>query len=194
MNFKSQIQEYLKHEVEVIGRLDVDAINSAMNLLLEAYNAEKTIFIFGNGGSSATASHFAGDFNKGVSENLEKKFKFVCLNDNLPTLMAIANDIGFEEIFRSQLKGYLKSGDIVIAISGSGNSANIINAVLYAKEKGNKVIGITGYGGGKLREMADIQLHAPVNSMQIAEDVHMIFDHMMMSIFCKMMTGKDHFS
>jgi D-sedoheptulose 7-phosphate isomerase len=130
MNFKARIQEYLKEETEAIAKLDIDAIDAAMNLLLEAYEAGKTIFIFGNGGSSATASHYVCDFNKGVSERLEKKFNFVCLNDNLPTLMAVANDIGFEEVFRFQLRGRIKPGDVVVAISGSGNSANVLNAAL----------------------------------------------------------------
>jgi D-sedoheptulose 7-phosphate isomerase len=108
--------------------------------------------------------------------------------------MAIANDIGYEEVFRFHLKGRLKRYDVVIAISGSGNSANILNAVDYAKKCGNKIIGLTGFQGGKLRELADISLHVPVNSMQITEDVHMVFDHMMMSILLKTMSGINHIS
>jgi D-sedoheptulose 7-phosphate isomerase len=194
LDYTAQIREYLKKEVEVIGMLDIDAINIAMNLLLDVFDAEKTIYIFGNGGSSATASHYTNDFNKGISEYTKKKFNFICLNDNVPTVMAIANDISFEEVFRFQLIGHLKPGDIVIAISGSGSSPNVVNAVKYAKERGNKSIGITGYGGGKLRNLVDIELNVPVNSMQIAEDVHMIFDHLMMSVFCKAMAERDHLS
>lgn len=192
MDYKGMITEYLKHEIETIEKLDVDAINDALNLLEETFEKEKMIYIFGNGGSSATASHYQNDFNKGVSEYTDKKFRFICLNDNVATVMAIANDIGFEEVFRFQLKGKLQEGDIVIAISGSGNSPNVINAVEYAKEQGNKIIGITGFGGGKLKTLSDVSLHAPVNSMQITEDVHMIFDHLMMSIFYKTMCGIDH--
>ena len=176
----------------MLESLDVAAINDTLNLLEQTFEAEKMIYIFGNGGSSATASHFQNDFNKGVSEHTDKKFRFLCLNDNVSTMMAIANDIGFDEVFRFQLQGRLSEGDIVIAISGSGNSRNVINAVEYAKENGNKVVGLTGFGGGRLSEIADISLHAPVNSMQITEDIHMIFDHLMMSIFYKSMCGIDH--
>lgn len=192
MNYVQQIKDYIKLEIEVLQNLDIEAINDAMNLIMEAYDAKKKIYICGNGGSSATASHFQNDFNKGISEYVENKFNFHCLNDNIATLMAIANDIGFEEVFRFQLTNHLEDGDILIAISGSGNSRNVLNAVEYAKSQGNKVIGMTGYSGGKLREMCDISMHVDINSMQITEDVHMIFDHMMMSIFYKTLCGKDH--
>lgn len=192
MDYKQQITDYIKLEQEVLSELDVDAINDVMNLFDETMQKEKMIYIFGNGGSSATASHYQNDFNKGISEYTEKKFRFSCLNDNVATLMAIANDIGFEEVFRFQLKGRLQKDDIVVAISGSGNSQNVINAVEYAKEQGNKVVGITGFDGGKLKVLSDYSLHVPVNSMQVVEDIHMIFDHLIMSIFYKTMCGKDH--
>ncbi len=192
IDYLQEINQYLKYEIETIQALNVEEINQALNLLREAFERESTIYIFGNGGSSATASHYQNDFNKGVSEHTEKKFNFLCLNDNVATVMAVANDIGFEEVFRFQLKGHLKSGDVVIAISGSGNSKNVINAVEYAKEQGSAIIGITGYNGGKLKPLADVSLHAPVNSMQITEDIHMIFDHLMMSVFYKTMAGIDH--
>ncbi|VDG69858.1 phosphoheptose isomerase [Clostridium carnis] len=192
MDYRSAIKTYLETEIEVINNLDVDSINEAMNAIMEAYEAKKRIYIFGNGGSSATASHYQNDFNKGISEYVENKFKFQCLNDNIATLMAIANDIGFEEVFRFQLKNNLEEGDIIIAISGSGNSKNVINAVDYAKSQGNKIIGLTGFDGGKLKEMSDISLHAPINSMQITEDIHMIFDHLIMSIFYGTLCGKNH--
>ena len=192
MDYRQKISEYLELEREVLKKLDIDAINAAMNLIMEAYTAKKKIYIFGNGGSSATASHYQNDFNKGLSEYVDTKFNFTCLNDNVATLMAIANDIGFEEVFRFQLRNKLEPGDIVIAISGSGNSQNVILAVEYAKEHGNQVIGMTGYNGGKLKELADISLHVDINSMQITEDVHMIFDHLIMSIFYGTLCGKEH--
>ena len=175
-----------------MAKLDVEQINHALNLLQETLEKEGNIYIFGNGGSAATASHFVNDFNKGISEYTAKKFRFTCLNDNVSTLMAIANDIGYEEVFRFQLRGKLKENDIVIGISGSGNSPNVINAVEYARECGNKVIGLTGFSGGKLKELCDINLHVDINSMQVTEDVHMFFDHLMMSIFYKTMCGIDH--
>lgn len=192
MDYSVYIKEYINHEIAVLGKLDVESISEALNLLIDALNSEHTIFIFGNGGSAATASHFQNDFNKGVSEYLDKKFRFCCLNDNVPTIMAIANDIGYDEIFRFQLKGRIQKRDVVIAISGSGNSKNVIYAAEYAKNCGATVIGLTGYDGGVLKSLSDVSLHADVNSMQITEDIHMMLDHLMMSILYKTLCGKEH--
>lgn len=191
-DYISEINTYLEHEINTLKALDVNEINAALNLLLETFENGNTVFVFGNGGSSATASHFQNDFNKGVSEHTEKKFNFQCLNDNVATVMAVANDIGFDEVFRFQLIGHMRPGDVALAISGSGNSRNVINAVEYAKEQGAKVIGLTGFGGGKLKELSDVSMHVPVNSMQITEDIHMVFDHLMMSIFYRSLAGIEH--
>lgn len=191
-DYREQICRYIRNEIAVLNLLDVDAINDALVLLADCLEKERNIYIFGNGGSSATASHFQNDFNKGVSEHTEKKFRFNCLNDNVATMMAVANDIGFEEVFRFQLQGKLKSTDVIMAISGSGNSKNVLNAVTYAKEQGCTVIGLTGFDGGRLRALSDISLHVPVKSMQITEDLHMVFDHLMMSVFYKTMCGIEH--
>lgn len=189
MNYSKDILEYIEAEKRVLDSLDVQSIDEAMQLIQTAYNNEKSIYIFGNGGSSSTASHYQNDFNKGLSEKLERKFRFVCLNNDLPTIMAIANDIAFDEVFRYQLKGHIQPGDLVIAISGSGNSANIMKAVAYAKQQGNKVIGLCGYSGGKLKEMSDVAVHVNIDNMQLTEDIHMMLDHLMMSVFQKHMHG-----
>ena len=191
-DYSEAIKEYIALEKSTLDKLNILDINDAMNLIMQTYEGKHNIYIFGNGGSSATASHFQNDFNKGISEYVENKFRFQCLNDNVATIMAIANDIGFEEVFRFQLRNKLEDGDIIIAISGSGNSRNIINAVEYAKEMGNKIIGLTGYEGGKLKEMSDISLHADVMSMQVTEDIHMIFDHLIMGILYQTICGKKH--
>ena len=192
MNYTNDIRDYLALEIEILKKLDVEQINAALNLLDETRQKKGRIYICGNGGSAATASHFQNDFNKGVSEYIDVPFRFHCLNDNVATLMAIANDIGYEEVFRFQLRNNLEENDVLVAISGSGNSHNVIRAVEYAKEHGSKIIGLTGFSGGKLKELSDISLHAPVNSMQVTEDIHMIFDHLMMSIFYKYLCGKEH--
>ena len=183
MNFKKAIKEYYTREIRVIENLNLDEINDAMDAINKAYEKEGTIYVCGNGGSASTASHMQNDFNKGISEYVEKKFNFYCLNDNVATVMAVANDIGYEEIFRFQLLNKIKKDDLFIGISGSGNSKNVLNAAEYAKEQGIPVIGITGYNGGKLHELADYNMHVNENDMQIAEDLHMTFDHMMMKIF-----------
>ena len=138
---------------------------------------------------ASTASHMQNDFNKGISEYVEQKFNFYCLNDNVATMMAVANDISYEEIFRFQLKNRIKKDDIILCISGSGNSKNVLNAADYAKSCGAKVIGITGYSGGKLKDIADYSMHVAENDMQIVEDIHMTFDHMMMKIFYNLLVN-----
>lgn len=194
VNFKDAIKEYYEREIRVINNLDLDEINEAMNAIYETYKNQGTIYICGNGGSASTASHFQNDFNKGISEYVDNKFRFYCLNDNVATLMAIANDIGYEEVFRFQITNKITDKDLFIGISGSGNSKNVLNAAEYAKENGAKVIGITGYTGGKLKELADYRMHVDECDMQIDEDLHMTFDHMMMKIFynllvCDKLTG-----
>ena len=191
MDFIKEINDYYEREKKAIDALDRDELNAAMNALLNAYERGATVYVFGNGGSSATASHMVCDFNKGTCFELEKKFKFVCLNDNVPIMMAISNDYSFEHIFEYQLKDRLTSNDLVLAISGSGNSKNVVLAVEYAKKVGAEVIAMTGYSGGKIRKMADYYLHAPIEDMQITEDLHMSFDHMIMQIFWKYLAAKN---
>lgn len=191
-DYKRAIAAYIDREAEILKKIDVESLNQALNLLEEAFEKERTIYIFGNGGSAATASHYQNDFNKGVSEHTAKKFRFQCLNDNVATMMAIANDISYDDIFSFQLKGRLQPGDLAFAISGSGNSRNVLKAVEYAKLQGNKVIGATGYDGGKLKQLSDVSLHVPIKSMQITEDLHMVFDHLMMAVFYESMCGIAH--
>lgn len=184
-DFTDNIKDYFQKEIEIIKRVDIKELNKAMNAINDALDRKATIYTMGNGGSAATASHMVCDFNKGISSEIGKRFHMICLNDNVPTLMAIANDLSYDDIFSFQLQGALKKDDLVIAISGSGNSKNIIKAVNYAKKQGAIVIGLTGYSGGKLKEVADYSMHVPIDDMQIAEDLHMIFDHVMMRVFCK---------
>ena len=192
MSYQSDIKAYIELEKSILDKLDTDAIDEAIEALVNTLETESTVHIFGNGGSAVTASHFQNDFNKGLSECMDRKFRFNCLSDNIATVTAISNDIGYEEVYREQLKGRLKKDDIVFAISGSGNSKNIINAVQYAKEQGVKVIGMTGYTGGRLKELSDISIHVPVMSMQVAEDIHMVMDHLMMAVLYDRLCGVKH--
>lgn len=192
MDYTEQIKDYLELEKQTLDALSTAELNSVLNEVIAAYERQGTIYIFGNGGSASTASHFANDFNKGISEYTENKFRFVCLNDNIATVLAIANDISFEEIYRFQLRGRLRPDDLVIGISGSGNSKNVTNAVGYAKECGVRTIGVTGFDGGVLRGLADVSFHVPIHNMQITEDIHMILDHLMMSVIYRVWNIKAH--
>ena len=165
VDFKKAISEYYEREINIIKNLNLDELNESMNAILDTYNNGGTIYVCGNGGSASTASHMQNDFNKGISEYTEKKFNFYCLNDNVSTMMAVANDIGYEEVFRFPLRGKIKSNDLFV--------------------------GITGYKGGKLKELADYKMHVDECDMQIDEDIHMTFDHMMMKIFYNYLTKNE---
>lgn len=184
MDYRNKLKRYLEEEIRTIQSLNLNDINTVMNVFEDARNSGKNIFICGNGGSAATASHFASDFNKGVSEDLEIKYNFECLNDNVPMMMAIANDIGYDEVFRIPLKNKMKPEDIFVGISGSGNSINVIKGMEYAKSIGGVTIAFVGYNGGKLKEIADYCIHININNMQITEDIHMVMDHLMMYTLC----------
>lgn len=185
MAVPADVDDYLKRLSETVMNIDKESLNEAIRTLLDTRDRDGTIYIFGNGGSAATASHCVCDFNKGISLKLDKKFNFVCLSDNTATVTAIANDIGYDEIYRIQLKDRLKKNDLIFAISGSGNSKNIINAVEYAREQGVKVISLTGYDGGKLLGLSDCPIHIKVNDMQIAEDAHMMVCHLIASVIAR---------
>jgi len=170
--YKTDIKQYLRAVNETLSKVNVDTIDAFVGLLLDAYHNERNIYIFGNGGSSATASHFCGDMVKGLSYGLEKRFRAICLNDNLPALMAIANDSSYDDIFVEQLKNFLRKDDLVIGISGSGNSANVVKALEYANKTGAKSVAICGFKGGKIKDLAHLSIHAEINDMEVSEDIH----------------------
>ena len=181
-DYTQDIAAYFQRLKSTVDRLSLTDINQVMSVLEQAREAGRMIFIMGNGGSAATASHYVCDFNKGVSLNQEKKYKFLCLNDNLPSMMAYANDLSYDGIFVNALNTYFQPGDVVIGISGSGNSTNVLRAIEYANRHGGITIGLSGYDGGKLKQMARYNIHVPADDMQITEDLHMVLDHCMMKI------------
>lgn len=185
MNYIHEISAYFEREKATLDAISKEDLNALMNLLVDAKDAGKTIFIMGNGGSAATASHYVCDFNKGISYGKEKMFKFICLNDNIPTLMAYANDLSYADVFVGPLKNFMHAGDIVIGISGSGNSENVVRAIQYANENGGVTVGLTGYSGGRIKQLSKYNVHVPIDDMQITEDLHMVLDHCMMKILCK---------
>lgn len=175
---KELIKNYINEVKSVLDKLDVNEIETFIKVLLKARDNDNTIFIMGNGGSAATASHFAGDFSKNVNYKKDKKFKIICLNDNIPVMMAYANDCGYENIFVEQLKNQFESGDVVIGLSGSGNSKNILKAIEFANQNNGITIGITGYDGGQLKKNTNYSVNTNIDDMQISEDVHLILNHL----------------
>jgi D-sedoheptulose 7-phosphate isomerase len=170
---------YKKTIIDVIDTLNDEEIGKFIDMLIEAYENDKFIFVIGNGGSAANASHLAQDLAKGTrhSKEQKKRIKALSLTDNTPFLTAQGNDEGYDSIFEQQLRTFSAPGDYLIAISGSGNSPNIINAIEWANNNGIKTIGITGYNGGKLRKMASHTVHVPLNEMCTAESIHSIIFH-----------------
>ena len=176
------INNYISELKETLDNLDRKEITQLAEILENSRQNGNKVFIFGNGGSGSTASHFACDINKGVAFGKEKRHRIIALTDNIPTMLAYSNDLSYDDVFVEQLKNFIEPGDVVIGISGSGNSKNVIKAIEFANEQRNITIGITGYEGGRLRQLATLSVNANRNDMQISEDVHMILVHLMMKM------------
>ena len=175
---------YLQKLKRVLDTLETDQIDRAVGLIADAWQAGRQVITLGNGGSSMTALHFITDWNKSVFMASGKPFRGRSLVDNMGLVMAYGNDISFQDIFREQLKNLLEPGDLVIAISGSGNSENVIRAVEYANQNGGVTLGLCGYSGGRLKQIAHHHVWAAVDDMQLSEDVHAIFGHIVMQALC----------
>jgi D-sedoheptulose 7-phosphate isomerase len=180
----SSAPSYFKVFEQVIARLPHSMIEQAAEELLVAYEQNRTIFLFGNGGSAALASHFACDLGKGTITGGEpqKRFRVLALTDNLPLLTAWANDSSYEDVFAQQLQNFVEPGDIVFAISGSGNSANVLRALEVARKAGAFNIGLTGYRGGKMKNLCNLCIVIPSENMQIIEDLHLSVSHAIFSV------------
>ncbi len=185
MKIESFVNSYKDRLMGLIEIIDENLVKEIIEKLDKAEKNNATIFILGNGGSAATASHMVNDLGVGLKRRKIKNLKVQSLADNTPVCTAIANDIGYENIFYMQLKEMLKKEDVVIAISCSGNSPNIVKAVSYAKEIGSCIIGLTGFDGGELKKISDINFHVdtPSASYGLVEDVHMILDHIIYSYY-----------
>jgi D-sedoheptulose 7-phosphate isomerase len=170
-------REYLSAVQDVLERVDHAVIDQMAEAVWRGYEARKTLFLFGNGGSAALASHFACDIGKGTIAGREKRLKTIALTDNVPLITAWANDKSYEDIFSEQLDGLAEKGDIAMAISGSGNSPNVIKGLQAARRLGLQTLVLTGFAGGKAKPLADLCLVVPSDSMQHIEDAHLCATH-----------------
>jgi D-sedoheptulose 7-phosphate isomerase len=171
------IESYLSEVASTLDRLPVDITAQVVEMIERARTQGKRIFTFGNGGSAATASHFASDLSKGAICAGKPRIKALALTDNVPVLSAWANDTAYENIFAEQLENLVEAGDIAIAISGSGNSQNVLNGVKVARAKGATAIGFIGFDGGKLKSLVDIAVLVPSDNMEQVEDIHLLLAH-----------------
>jgi len=190
VKIKPFVTDYLTRLKYILDDIDAEVVSDIIDELELTLVNKSRIYIIGNGGSSATASHMVNDLGAGLRRRDIVNFDVMSLGDNSPVVSAIANDIGYENIFFMQMKGLINPNDIVIAISCSGDSPNIVKAVDYAKDLGCKIIGITGFDGGYLKAISDISFHvnAPKNEYGLVEDVHMILDHIIYSYYIQRTT------
>jgi D-sedoheptulose 7-phosphate isomerase len=177
------IVEYLNSITSQIKDLEIENISKVISSVKEAHEKDKRIFVFGNGGSAATANHFAADFGKNAIKDDDNRFKIISLSNNISTITACGNDIGFETVFEEQLKNLMHEKDLIICISASGNSPNIIRAVEYARKRNGIIIGITGFNGGKLKQISDLNININSESYEQIEDIHLIITHIIVYWF-----------
>lgn len=175
---------YLAAQHELAQTLDLQAFQVGIDRVAAAFERGSQIITCGNGGSALTASHYIMDWNKSVSLATGRRFRGTSLCDNLGIVTAFANDLAYEEIFSGQLKAILDRQDLVIAISGSGNSRNVVRAVEYANEAGAETLAVVGYDGGALKRIAQHSVWVPSFDMQLCEDAHLMFGHMVMKALC----------
>jgi D-sedoheptulose 7-phosphate isomerase len=177
------VNEYLSSIVTIIKKIKAKNISKLITAFTEARLKGKKIFVFGNGGSASTANHFACDLGKNVTRDEKNRFKIISLSENISCITAYGNDLGLESIFEEQLKNLMNDGDLILCISASGNSSNIIKAAEYAKKKKNTVIGITGFKGGRLKNICDINVNVLSDSYEKIEDIHLIITHIIVYWF-----------
>ena len=171
------VKDYFDKHVEIYKKLDFDTFDIGINLIRETVLVEGKIFTCGNGGSALTASHFVTDWNKNITKISGKPFQGISLVDNIGMLTALANDSAYSDVFSGQLEPILSKKDLVVAISGSGNSLNVINAIRYANRKGAGTLAIVGYDGGELIKIAKHSILIPSFDMQLCEDIQLMFGH-----------------
>ena len=185
------LTNYLEGLKGALANLDLEAVKRSRDLLASARESGQQVFVCGNGGSAATASHLANDLGKGASYGRDsRRFRVIALTDNIPWITALANDVSYDSVFSEQLQNLGQPGDLLIAISGSGNSRNVLNAVEVARQKRMTTIGWTGFGGGELAGAVDLPVVVDSHHMGRVEDAHMIMTHLVCYFFMEEVVKK----
>jgi D-sedoheptulose 7-phosphate isomerase len=178
------ISNYLAAHQQLAQKLDNQTYQIGIEMIKAAFEGGKKIITCGNGGSASTASHYITDWNKMVNLATGKKFRGVCLCDNVGLITAYGNDLTYADVFAGQIDALMDEGDLLVAVSGSGNSPNVLKAIEAARRANGKVLGVVGYDGGKMMPMCDHSVWVPSFDMQLCEDVHLMFGHMVMKTLC----------
>ena len=181
---------YLTDITHFCETLDKEGLNEVVRILLDAYKNKKQIFVAGNGGSAGTANHFCCDFGKNAVKSETNRPKIISLCANIEVVTALGNDFCYGDIFKERLKNLMNDGDVILLISASGNSDNIVRAAEYVKERNGKVIGFTGFAGGKLGKLSDVEINIPSESYEKVEDMHLLLTHMIVCCFKEMRLGE----
>lgn len=178
-------QQYFDRLRDTAASIPFEQVDSVGELLYRAYLNDKQVFVMGNGGSAATAAHFASDLSKGTAVAGRRRFRVICLNDNLPVLTAIANDIGYDMVFSEQMRNLVRPGDIVVVVTGSGNSPNIIEALKCARSHSATTVGFLGFDGGQAKDMLDSYVHIECADYGLVEDLHYALGHCFKEYFTR---------
>jgi D-sedoheptulose 7-phosphate isomerase len=178
------VSNYFNEHLQKLAQLDAGSFQSGIDMIKLAFDSNKKIITCGNGGSAFTASHYITDWNKMINLSTGKKFRGISLCDNIGLITAYGNDINFKDVFSGQIDAIMDEGDLLVAVSGSGNSPNILNAIKAARRNNGKVLGIVGYDGGEMIKICDHNVWINSFDMQICEDVHLMFGHMVMKSLC----------
>jgi D-sedoheptulose 7-phosphate isomerase len=184
MSTKFSVSNYFAAHAQLAQQLNTDAFQKGIDMIKAAFDAGKKIITCGNGGSASTASHYITDWNKMVNLATGKKFRGVSLCDNIGLITAYGNDLSYADVFAGQIDALMDEGDLLVAISGSGNSPNVIKAIEAARRAKGNVLGVVGYDGGKMMPMCDHSVWVQSFDMQLCEDVHLMFGHMVMKTLC----------
>jgi D-sedoheptulose 7-phosphate isomerase len=185
------VNVYLDHLRMALDSLPGPRLTKFGEMLYRAYRNEKQVFTLGNGGSASTASHMAADLAKNTIGPNMRRFRVLSLNDNVPMLTALANDLGYESVFSEQLKSLIRAGDLLIVLSTSGSSPNVINAVRCAREQSAEVVAIVGSGGGEAAEIADLSIVVPSDHSGVIEDIHLVINHIVIDYFKSKLADED---
>jgi D-sedoheptulose 7-phosphate isomerase len=177
------VADYLERLSESLKDIPPDAVSELGEILYRAYHMGSAVFIVGNGGSASTASHMAADLAKNTIGPHMTRFRVLSLNDNVSLLTALANDDGYENVFREQLVNLIRPGDVLIAISASGNSANVVRAIQYAKSRNAQTVGLLGFDGGRALDLVDHAIHVHSRDYGVIEDAHLVLNHILVEYF-----------
>jgi D-sedoheptulose 7-phosphate isomerase len=183
LSLSENVVSYFERLKLAIDEVPLARVEAMGEILYRAYRHGKQVFVIGNGGSAATASHMACDLGKNTIAPNRPRFRIISLNDNIPLMSALANDVGYDRVFSEQLTNLVRPGDVLVSISGSGNSPNILRAMEYARSRAATNIALLGFDGGKAAALADEYVLVPVHDYGIVEDIHMILDHVLTEYF-----------